>query len=511
MHSPRLAKGTLLGLAIFTLALSAQSALPVSPVFLNLIGALLAMAAVVPGEETSSMKPLPLLRVSESQTHLITADGKPFMWIGDTAWELFHRLSREEAGHYLKRRSEQGFNVVQAVVLAENDGLRTPNAYGDVPLKDLDPTKPNEAYFEHVDWIVDEAERRGLYVGMLPTWGDKLYSLQPGAGPIVFNPENALVFGRFLGHRYRSKAIIWILGGDRNVATPEVLEIWRAMARGLREGDGGAHLISYHPRGGGSSSASLHSEPWLDFNMYQSGHGERPFPVYRYAANDAKLQPRKPFVEGEPAYEDIPVAFWEFFDWSSPQRVPAGVLDDRGLISDRTYFPKGFFNDYDVRVHAYWNILTGACGYTYGNNAVWQMYRPGQDIAIPCLYDWRDSLERPGAQKMRHVRALFEPRLSRLVPDQSLVSGPNPEGADHIRAAGSSDRSFALAYFPQGKPAEIVLGKTAGDEVSVRWHDPRTGFLTPPEHRTNSGTALFSPPDQGPERDWVLVLEQIHP
>ena len=63
--------------------------------------------------------------------HYLLKDGQPFFWLGDMGWELFHRLDREEADPYLKRRSEQGFTVIQAVVLAEFDGLHAPNAYGE--------------------------------------------------------------------------------------------------------------------------------------------------------------------------------------------------------------------------------------------------------------------------------------------------------------------------------------------------------------------------------------------
>ena len=126
------------------------------------------------------------LRVSENKRYLETEKGKPFLWIGDTAWELFHKLNREDAQIYLKNRAEKGFSVIQAVVLAELDGLNTPNAYGEVPLIDLDPTKPNEKYFEHVDFIVNKAEELGLFIGMLPTWGDKVPNIIGGEGPVVF-------------------------------------------------------------------------------------------------------------------------------------------------------------------------------------------------------------------------------------------------------------------------------------------------------------------------------------
>ena len=79
-----------------------------------------------------------------------------------------------EADSYLEKRAEQGFNVIQAVALAELDGLNTPNPYGHVPLKDNDPAQPNEAYFEHVDYIIRKADELGLYIALLPTWGDKL-------------------------------------------------------------------------------------------------------------------------------------------------------------------------------------------------------------------------------------------------------------------------------------------------------------------------------------------------
>lgn len=111
--------------------------------------------------------------VSANRRFLITGDGKPFFWLGDTAWELFHRASIQDAEFYLENRRQKGVNVVQAVVLAEVDGLRVPNVNGDLPLTDFDPAKPNEAYFQHVDKIVALAADKGIYIGMLPTWGDK--------------------------------------------------------------------------------------------------------------------------------------------------------------------------------------------------------------------------------------------------------------------------------------------------------------------------------------------------
>jgi len=448
------------------------------------------------------------LKVSQNGRYLEDATGKPFFYLGCTAWELFHRLSREEAVEYLTNRAEKGFTVIQAVVLAEMNGLKTPNAYGEVPLIDLDPTKPNEKYFEHVDFIVNKAEELGLFIGMLPTWGDKVPNENPGAGPIVFDTENAGIFGKYLGKRYKDKPIIWIVGGDRKVHNDTVFQIWKAMAEGLRAGDGGRHLITFHPNGERSSSEWFHNEPWLDFNTYQSSHGRRYNYVYRFAEHDYNLIPVKPTIDSEPAYEDIPLRFWEYCDWSGPSIVPAEVLDQDKLIKDHSYFSLGYFNAHDVRVHAYWNILSGAAGYTYGNNAIWQMFKKGGDFAIPCLFDWRESMDRPGAFAMVPFRNLFEKRsFAKLVPDQSAIIGHNPTDSTHIRVAVADDGSFLIAYLSVGQPVSIKMDKISGSKVNAWWYNPRDGKSSTAGNFNNTGIQTFVPPTSGFDNDWALVLD----
>ena len=97
------------------------------------------------------------LQISKNQRFLVTGDGQPFFWLGDTAWELIHRCDREEVDLYLQHRARQGFNVIHAVALAEIDGLNTPNPYGHTPLINNDPATPNPAYFDHVDYVINKA------------------------------------------------------------------------------------------------------------------------------------------------------------------------------------------------------------------------------------------------------------------------------------------------------------------------------------------------------------------
>ena len=282
--------------------LQAAAAAPVAAAFASH-----AQRALVAADSQANPAAPPRLQVSDNRRYLVDGDGRPFFYLGDTAWELFHRLNREEAERYLSNRAAKGFTVIQAVVLAELDGLRDPNPNGHTPLQDNDPQRPNETYFEHVDWIVRKANELGLVIGMLPTWGDK-WNKKWGVGPEIFTPENAAAYGRWLGDRYRTHSIIWILGGDRPVESDAHRAILRSMAKGLREGDRGAHLMTLHPTGGRGSAEWFHDDDWLSFNMRQNGH-EQNFGRYAATRADYDRQPVKPVIDGEPIYEDHPIAF----------------------------------------------------------------------------------------------------------------------------------------------------------------------------------------------------------
>jgi len=425
----------------------------------------------------------PRLKVSDNQRFLTYEDGRPFFWLGDTAWELFHALNLEQADQYLRNRAERHFTVIQAVVLAEMDGLHTPNAYGHLALVGDDPTKPNEEYFKHVDWVVTRAEELGLWIGMLPTWGDK-WSNKWGRGPQVFTPENARVYGEFLGRRYRHRPILWVLGGDRPVESDTQLAVLRAMAEGLDAGDGGEHLMTLHPCGGRSSSEFVHHEPWLDCNMLQSGHAGRDIANYDMLARDYNLTPVKPTLDGEPCYEDHPI-----------------------MSPNWSYDPaNGYFDEYSVRKAAYWALFAGAHGHTYGCHPVWMMYDGKRPKINNERRPWQEAIELPGAAQMQHARALMESRpFVTRVPDQALLASPAGRGPDHVQATRDIDGTYAFVYVPSGKPVSVNMAKLSGKRAVARWFDPRTGKSTRIDELATAGTKQFRPPSGGP--DWVLVLD----
>ena len=434
---------------------------------------------------------LALTNIVSSQTfsvspdkHYILKNNQPFFWLGDTAWELFHRLDREDANFYLQKRAAQGFTVIQAVALAEFDGLQVPNSYGELPLINNDPTQPNEAYFKHVDYIIDKADELGLAIGFLPTWGDKLNKMTWGKGPEIFNPKNAIIYGKWLGMRYKNrKNIIWILGGDRNPrpATDDI-EVWRAMANGIAEGLGGHEngLITYHPQPNKQGSSEwFHNENWFDFNMFQTGHC-RDNEVFNLIGAAYNRENTKPVLDGEPIYEDHPVCF--------------NATD------------LGTSNAYDVRKSAYLDLFAGAFGHTYGCHDIWQMYSPSREaVNNPHIY-WQQALDLPGAKQMKFLKNLMEsrPMLSRQ-PDQSLILENNLPAYERIQATRGAD--YAFIYTAVGKSFTVNMGKISGNEVTAHWLNPRNGKIQEVGKFENKGTKIFTPPQTGYGLDWVLVLD----
>lgn len=415
-------------------------------------------------------------------------DGMPFFWLGDTGWELFHRLTLEETNQYLSNRSAKGFNVIQAVLLAEFNGLRKPDRYGQVPLQDLDPAKPNEAYFKRVDSIVKMAAAKNLYMGLLPTWGDKVTRLW-GEGPVVFDSVNAYTYGLFLGKRYAAAPnVLWILGGDRpaKVDTADWRPVWRQMARGILEGTNNKAFITYHISGGSSTSGQLHSEPWLHMNTLQSGHGGgHDVPVWEWIARDRSLQPAKPTLDAEPNYEDHPVNPWPKWDPSN-----------------------GYFRDHDVRKQCYRSVFAGAAGVTYGHHAVWQFYNPREEKINYADRYWTEAIDRPGAMQVGYLHKLIasRPSLNR-VPDQSLILKGQGIKGEYAAAFRDSAGTYAMIYLPVGKSITVNTALLNKGPLTLWWFNPRNGKAQKASGKMQASSVLVTPPSTGGENDWVLVLD----
>jgi Protein of unknown function (DUF4038)/Putative collagen-binding domain of a collagenase len=432
--------------------------------------------AAAPDDATArSVKNLKL-RISANGRYFSDQNGKPFFYLGDTCWLLFQRPNREELDEYLKDRAAKGFTVIQAYVLrglGKNHPDGNSSLLDATPLLDRDPARPNEEFFKHVDYVINRANELGLVMGLVTA---KSWHVTDHPEK-VFDEKNAFVFGKFLGERYKNNAVVWFPGGDS--APGKYDTVWVAMAKGLKDGSGGSQLVCYHGQGSTSSSMWFHKADWLDFNSIQSGH-HFGSDSYAFVSKDYALNPAKPTLDMEPAYENHPTG-------ANQPRVDA----------------------HKVRTQAYSAMLAGAAGHAYGALDLFWFYKDA-DGPFPKdgFHHWRKAMAYEGSRQVGLMRRLFEQRpWHKMVPDQSIIASDQGKGTQRLVAARAEDGSFIIAYTPDGQPITIHMTKLNGAQLKAQWYDPRNGTWKSAGQHSNQGTHEFVAPSRGEQDDWVLVLD----
>ena len=396
------------------------------------------------------------LKVSDNHLYLQHQDGTPFFWLGNTSWLMPERLTREEVEFYLEAEKNAGYNVEQIQVL---NATPTFNIYGqqanDASFDFAAYTREGVyGYWDHLDYIVDEAARRGIYIAMDCIWGSQIK---------IMDADKAAKLGHFLGSRYASKPnIIWMIGGD--IRGDKGMDSWDALARAIKQEDP-VHLMTFHPRGRTTSAWWFNDRKWLDFNMFQSGHrrygqrnGDGDYTIaenteednWRYVDMSFEKKPLKPTIDGEPSYEDIPQGLHDF---TAPRWQAA-----------------------DVRRYAYWAVFGGCFGHTYGHNSIMQFIRPGLLASFGAEKPWWEALKDPGYNQMKFLKALMLafPFIDR-VADQSVIASVNGDRYDRLIATRGND--YLLVYNYTGRMMKVDLSKVSGNKKNVWIFNPSDGSL----------------------------------
>jgi hypothetical protein len=388
-------------------------------------------------------------------------DGTGFFWLADTAWALPSKMTnREDVKYYLDNRKAKGYNIIKI-----SSTFWAPHPFN------ADYTEEDPILWAHIDFIIDEAKKRGIYIALAPYWEQP----ENGSNPVPLNTVTAKRFGEWVANRYKNrKNIIWLNGGDAYVGVNGYVskEIWNIFGSAIRSVVGNKQMITFHPGWGITPSITFNNSDWLDFNMIQTGHGA----TIDYAMNELFIpkyneSTNMPILDGEARYE--------------------GIFKD--IYSDKNDGTR--YGADDIREIAYREVFSGAFGYTYGHNSIWKVADDNEmhDADVT----WKEALNAPGATQIQYLARLMRSRdiLSR-VPDQSIVAGGS--------AVATRGDGYAFVYLlPNAGNVTVNLGKISGNQVKAWWYNPRTGHVSTIGTYSNSGTRNFSTSNE----DMVLVLD----
>ncbi|MEO8392733.1 MAG: DUF4038 domain-containing protein [Chloroflexota bacterium] len=420
------------------------------------------------------------LRLADNRRYLVHADGTPFFWIGDTAWNGPLRSTPEDWALYLRERVRQKFTAVQWV---DTQWLASPGGdlNDDLAYTGIDLIEINPAFFQRLDQRADAIIRAGLLSVPVMLWAAAWRSPEENqADPGFSLPEDqAILLGRYLVARWSADPVVWILPGDGDYRG-EKAERWKRIGRGIF-GDRPHAPVSLHPGGMHWNGADFRDEAWLDIFGYQSGHGddEKTFEwlVSGPPATNWKQSPARVLINLEPPYEN-------HIAYHSKARISADM----------------------TRRALYWSLLVSpTAGVTYGGHGIWgwddgtaePVAHPGTGIPLP----WQQALVMAGAEQVRHLADLFESvEWWRLLPAPELLKSQPGNQAKHcfITVSKSVESDLIVVYVPEDREISLNLDGLSAN-LSALWFDPRSGNRQPAI--LNGGH--FSTPAPG---DWVLLI-----
>ena len=408
-----------------------------------------------------------LLSVHPSHRYLVTQDGTPFFLVGDAGWSLIAELHDADADYYFQSRHAMGFNTVIVNLLEHLFSDNAPNnIYNQPPFTGTLFTTPNNAYFQHVDYILNSAASQGIVVLL-----DPLY-LGYGCGnegwcAELDNADAAAMttWGQYIGQRYASfDNIVWLIGGDTNPGTNEKLRL-HALINGIKQYVT-RHLFTTHVDNSTPPLVawSVADTSWLKINnTYISGGVSQ---IYTAAVTEYKRTPVLPFFLIESSYEN------------------EHSMTQQGL-----------------RAESYWTVLSGGMGHVFGNCPIWH-FDGAPGWCNPS--GWKGQLSGQGSWNMKYFHDLFTSRRwYNLVPDlnHKVITAGYSSNLNYVTAAYCSDSSSIIAYLPSSGTVTVNMSYVGGDSAAVWWFSHSTGVCTRAGDYDHESRSLSPPSGSG---DWVL-------
>jgi hypothetical protein len=419
------------------------------------------------------------IRVAQNGRYLEQADGTPFFWLSDTAWNGALKADHASWETYLSDRKKKQFTVVQFVTTQWIAGAG--NAEARLAYEGRESITIDPVFFQWMDERVQAVNEHGLVAAPVLIWTAPWSPYSKFLNPGNALPDDQVIrLARYMVARYGAYQVIWILAGDGDYRGDEA-ERWKRIGKAVFA-DNPARLATIHPTGHQWVAGDFGREPWFSFIGYQSGHGDGP--------DDLKW-----ITQGPPSVS-----------WNAPPIHP--IINLEPNYEDHiSYFSHQRFDAHAVRRAAYWSLLVSPpAGVTYGAHGIWgwdshpalPMNHFGSGVARP----WSDAISLPGSTDMAHLMTLFSSlQWWTLHPDPSLIANQpgDKDPSAFVTAAKSENNDWALLYFPLGQAVTLRPDQLEGS-ILVRWFNPRSG---------NWGATLpltgrsLTPPDS---EDWVAWI-----
>jgi len=386
------------------------------------------------------------LKVSDDGKHLADQNDAPFLVVADVAWQLLRKLDYPSAVEYLDIRKAQSFNtflvhVLPALPTQKNFHKVTPFQVNN------EITKPNKAYFDHLEKVIIAAKERELIIGLVvsrQSW-NMLFETQ--------GEEACRSYGEYIGKRFSKFAnVFWIVSEEEN----QKAFVARTLTQSLRANSEN-QLIA---------SLSTCTPP----DSLDKNHTDLKVFVPDSTVTDS---------------EYAALATWQK-NIGSTIKSPFLIANSEFPIKDQSAL---------IRKQAYESLLSSAAGFCHMSTI--KNFNP----------TWKVNILRDGGEYMvRFSKILQGIPWALIQPDPAIKLVQDTTQTSEITVATISNHRMAILYIPTAREFKLDLTKLTGNEFRAVWYSPRTGRRWTGGEFERTDAAVIVPPDKQADWDWILLV-----
>ncbi len=327
------------------------------------------------------------VRVARDRRHFERADGTPFFWLADSAWDAARRSTLKDWTTYALIRENQKFAAVQWAVFSGDEAEVQTGFTG------WQRVAINPKFFRHLDEKIQALNHAGLLSVIAPFW-------ESNGQPSDALPESqAALLVRYMAARWGADDVAWIIaprGGSGDSSRASAAR-WQRIGRDVFGDVSHAPVVLF----AGQTPALLGSfrhENWVDVFGYGVG-AETNNASLRWRgsliAGAWRTPPLHPFINVVPPGENEPAAAGRVSAddirkavWSSVLSAPiAGASYAVNGVSDWNTTPGPKTPDAPANALPFWQkalFLPGAkqmtlLGNFFSTNAFW-LFRPAPEL-----------------------------------------------------------------------------------------------------------------------------------